>query len=302
MKDVEIHKRVTFNKIYFIAAIVLVSCFVTACAGKTATKEIDSYYDSQQKWLLGLREGMSPEEALGQVISYQQYFFQYKKNEKLFQYMQGQYPVTGMVFGLFFEDGNLTNLRLNQGVNNYGGCHDQLSIGTTIAWIKQENRLGGEFDDVRRISTRQNTNENKKISGSEVGQIIAILPLAVVALPFALVDALFIPDKPDDKLVEEPDKIDPRRNGVDIASRRLAASQIELGVATDSDLIRLLGDPDYKEGKFDTWYYNFPKIKFGFVNNTVGWSESCFWSSRGVFLNSTEPVLCDFNFRCEPPN
>lgn len=314
-KNEDLYKSVQINKVCFIAAIVLISCFISACAGNHAgnhttisAEEIEQYRDNQQKWLSSLQEGMSPEDALRKVLSYQHYFFQYKENGKLFQYMQGQYPITGMLFGLFFEDGRLTSLMLDQAVYDFHWCRYNLyrlhrahwlPIGfqTAAIWIRLQSRLGDEYDDV---STAYQTPTD--YSGvADAVEIITHLPLAAIALPFLVVT----PFLPEDKIAEGPDEIagDPDEVLLHSYGRpeqlREVAIQIELGVTTDIELMRLLGAPDYKGEQSGLWIYRSPKIQLGIVDGTVSWSESWSWDSR-IPLNNT--ITSNKYFRCEPSN
>jgi hypothetical protein len=318
MKDVYLYKSVQINKVYFIAAIILVTCFITACAGNhggnqstISAEELEQYRDNQQKWLSGLQEGMSPEEALRPVLLYQHYFFQYKANGKLFQYMQGQYPITGMLFGLFFEDGQLTSLLLDQAVTDFSTCRINLNkqqrvtwhlsgFQTTAAWIRLQSRLGDEFNDVS-SAYLQNANDSGTTGAFEDVVIgLTYIPVIAVALPVYLFASPFLSE---DKIAEGPDQYHLQSYGRPEQLREVA-NQIELGVATDIELIRLLGAPYYKGDTI--WLYKSPKIHFGIVGGTVSWSESWSWSylnmysPKGVPLNSVTTVQSDY--RCVPSN
>jgi hypothetical protein len=236
---------------------------------------------------------MSPEGALRQVISYQQYFFQYKENGQLFQYMQGKYPITGMLFGLFFEDGQLTSLLLDQAVTDFGNCRFNFykqqetwplnGFQTIASWIRQQDRLGDEYNDAS-IAYLQNANNSDVVSAEEVVEIASYLPMVVVALPFYGLYKIAGGSDEEQLQSESPEEL------------RKRASQIDMEVTTDIELIRLLGAPNSKRGKEQPviWTYTSPEILFGIVDGTVRWSESLYW---GVPLNS---VTVRRNIRCVP--
>jgi len=242
---------------------------------------------------------MSPEDALRQVLSYQQYFFQYKENGKLFQYMEGQYPITGMVFGLFFEDGRLTSLLLDQAVFDFFICRYRRGnfwpleeFQTTASWIKLQSRLGDEYDDVT-TAYQQNANDSGVVSAGDAVEIITHLPLAAIALPFIFV----MPFLPEDEIAEGPDEQLLHSYGRPEQLREVA-SQIELGVTTDIELKQLLGAPDPNFGGDRVWGYRSLKIQFGIVDGTVMWSESR--SSSRIPRNSA--ITGKRNYRCVPSN
>ena len=282
MKIIDFYNSVQINNVLCFTAIVLISFFITACASNhTATsvkdveqsekqttisaEEIKQYSDKQQKWLSGLQEGLSPEDSLGQVFSYLNYFFLYKENGKLFQYFQGKFPVTCMDFGLFFEDGRLTNLHLDKAVwdfqsyrHSYGHIFqywlpDGFQEG--ISLVRQKNRLGDEYNDVR-TACRQHV--DNKGGAADVAEAIATSLLFAPLLP-ALVALPFLPE---DKISEVPDE-----------QLREVASKIEMGVTTKSEVRQLLGNPDNNAG--NGWSYKMPYIKLRFVDGIVRWAE--FW-------------------------
>ena len=318
MKNVYFYNKLQTNKVCFVTAIVLVYFLMTACAGnhtastvketeqsnnKTiiSAEEIKQYRDNQQKWLSGLQEGMPLEDALRQVVSYLQYSFQYQENGRLFQYMQGQYPITGMMFGLFFEDGRLTSLLLDQSVYDFYWCRYNYArvrghlfqywlpggFKKTASWIEQENRLGDEYDDV---STGNRQVVKNSGAGTKAIEIAAHLPLAAVALPFFLVALPFLPE---DEIAKEPEDTAKRHD------ERLieAAGKIKLGVTTDIELVQLLGTPDNKGGT--SWTYKIPNLtKFGITDGIVSWIES--WAKAS--LNMSNTVTHNNKARCEPSN
>jgi hypothetical protein len=329
MKNDDFYKSMHIKNVCFIFVIVLISYFITACAGNQTSnhttisaEEIEQHRDNQQKWLSGLQEGMSMEDSLRQVLSYQQYFFQYKENGILFQYMQGQNPITGMVFGLFFEDGRLTSLLLDQAVNDFYFCRYNLYVlhgdnwlpsgfQAASTWIKLQSRLGDKYNDVSTSYQQNQQNANDSGIMEKVGdgvEIATYLPMIAVFLPFYLGAQPFLQE---DKIIENPNKITENPNetaeGPDEKllnsyghpeQLREIANQIELGVTTDIEMMRLWGAPDYKTDTM--WVYSPPTFKFGIVGNTVRWSESWSWYDKGVPRNNT--TTNQGSSRCEPSN
>lgn len=284
---------VQLNRSLTIACIVLISFFITSCAGNhkansvedieqsdsqitISSEELEQYRDSQKKWLSGLQDGLSPEDALKQVFPYLQYFFQYKKSGKVFQYFQGQYPTTCMMFGLLFEDGRLTSLLLDKAVwdfdwyrYNYSRVRGHLfqywlpnGFQEGVTMIRQHSQLGGEYDDVN-TTCRQAV----KDSGGAAKTSEAIITSLFFApfLPYALVAMPFMQEEEIDK---EPDKVAKSRD----KQRLVKANKIELGITTIAKLEQLLGAPDYKGDTM--WTYRFPSIRAGIGDGIVIWSES----------------------------
>jgi hypothetical protein len=292
-KNVNSYNSLQINRLFFIAAIVLAPLYITACAGNhtaipakeieksgihtvISAEEIEQYRDNQQKWLSDLHEGMSPEETLRQVSSYLEYFFQYKENGKLFQYIQGRYPATCMMFGLFFEDGKLTSLLLDRAVwdfdwyrYNYARVRGHLfqywlpnGFQEGVSLIRQHNRLGDEYDNV---STECRQHVADKGGAAKASEAIITGLFFAPFLPYALVA---MPLMQEDEITEEPDKIAKSRN----KQRLVKANKIELGVTTTIELEQLLGTPDYKGDTM--WTYRFPSIRAGIGDGVVIWSES----------------------------
>ena len=130
MTDVFRNDSANINRVSFLSVCILVMYFLIGCASTTTTssvsetktatnvsvEDIELHRNNQQKWILTLDKGMNLETAVLPVLSHRQHFFQYRDGETLYQYMQGQYPITGLLFGLFFENGQLTSLILDQDV------------------------------------------------------------------------------------------------------------------------------------------------------------------------------------------
>jgi hypothetical protein len=291
------------SKVWCIGTIILTSFFISACASnhsansledtkqssthKTVSlQEFEQYRDNQKKWLLDLHDGMSPEDAMREVFSYLQYSFQYKENGKFFQYFEGKYPTTGVGFGLLFEDGRLTNLLLGKAVwqfhwyrYNYARVRGHLfqywlpnGLQKGISLIRQNNRLGDNYDDVISAYPQQNVKETGGAADATEAIITALffapfLPIALAAIPFV----------PEEEIAEEYDKT----SKSSYEQLRELINKVELGITTDKDLIQLLGTPVYRTKTSLT--YKIPNTKFGISERIVIWSES--WPTTELHLN-----------------
>jgi hypothetical protein len=254
--------------------------FVTSCASNGVSdknaltaEEIEQYRDSHRAWLSSLQAGMPLDTALGPVLPYQQYFFQYMESGRLFQYSEGKLPVTGILFGLLFEDGELRSLLLDQNVVDFFYCRFNMAeqarlankqrgawhtgnFEKTLTWISQNNRIGTRYTDTPSAHKKEN-NSNGAYAAESIIHGVAFAPF----LPFALVGMAITPD--DEKSgYGQPERL------VELAS------QIELGVTSRSDLIQILGYPSSNLEKTGIWEYVWPDIRFGFVDGIVHWSES----------------------------
>lgn len=302
IKNVDLCKSAQINKVYCIVTIVLISFFIKACAAKKVSNdtaiteiEIEHYQDSQQQWLTSLKEGMSLEDALSKVFPYQIYFFQRKEKGHLFQYSEGVYPKTGMLFGLLFEDHKVTSLLLDQAVFDLFKCRLDIpeyqlvdtwhtkDFEKTILWIREQNRLGDEYDDVSKeyIIPDDSAGSGKVTEAIITGVFFApFVPVALMAQPF-------VPENKSDYYIQ-------RQHLHELYNR------IELGVTTGADLIKLLGEPNYKDEKTGNWRWDgYGFIKIGFVEGTVYWTES---KEYHWFSPHNNKTINKANYKCVPSN
>lgn len=242
-------------------------------------EEFELYRNSQLKWLSGLQEGMPQEDALIQVSSYLKYFFQYIEGGKIFQYMEGQYLVTRMQFGLLFEDGRLAGLILDKSVKdfiwyryNYAREWRHLfqhwlptGFQESISFIRQENRLGDNYDDVS-----SNFPQDIVDNGNAAKTTEAVITSLFFA-PFAPAVLMVMPFVPEEETTVKSKEID---NITDDKKKDLAR-ELELGVTTEKELVKIIGTPAYKSGKMLS--YKSPNtINFGIHDGIIIWSESWF--------------------------
>lgn len=278
--------------------LLLTSCASNGVSDKPAitADEIEQYRGSHSAWLSSLQAGMPLDTALGQVLPYQQYFFQYRESGRLFQYSEGKLPVTGILFGLLFEDGRLQSLLLDQDVVDFFYCRFNMAeqarlankqrgawhtgdFGKTLAWVRQCNRIGTRYNDTPRAHRKENGNAGAHAVESIIHGV-AFAPL----LPFALVGMAITPDDGTSDY-GQPERL------VELAS------QIEPGVTSKSDLVRILGYPSSNLEKTGIWEYVWPDARFGFVDGIVQWSESRskYWKAPRNSSTTFKP-----GYRCEP--
>jgi hypothetical protein len=300
MKNINHKNNSRINSVGSYIAISLIVFFIAACtanhnisqsatsAGKVeqsgnhttvSLKEFEQYRDRQLKWLSGLQDGMSTEDALKQVTSYLKYFFQYIEGDVVFQYMEGHYPITQMQFGLLFEDGKLTNLILNKTVNdffwhryNYGREWGHLfqywlpnGLQEGVTMVRKHNRLGDDYNDVSNTYPQ----EAADTGGASKAAEAAITTLFFA--PFAPAVLMVMPFMPEDNNGDETFK-----EITETANDKLGETsrKIELGITTDKELIAMLGTPAYKDN--ETLSFQSPYIRVGINNGVVIWSESWF--------------------------
>lgn len=174
-----------------LSVVILIS--VTACAGPTAklsAKDVEQYRKEQVHWLSTLKKGIAPEAALKKVAEYQQYFFKYMHDEKIYLYSQGKFPVTGTLFGLFFEDEKLASLLLDQSVTDFSKCRKNSYQSSwpykgfmeNNAWISENNHIGKDYDAINIVSPDY-VQKNKNNSSSNTVEAVTHIPLAIIALP-----------------------------------------------------------------------------------------------------------------------
>jgi hypothetical protein len=296
MRHIIFFHRSKASKVCCIGIIVLISFFISGCASNNSTnslkdtnqsnnqttissEEIEQYRNNQKKWLLGLEEGLSPEDTLKQVFSYLQYSFQIKKNGKFYQYFEGKYPVTEVEFGLLFENERLTNLLLGKAVWDFSWYRYDYSrvwghlfqywlpngLQEGLSLIRQNNRLGDNYDDVISAYPKQAV----KVSGGASDASEAIIT-GIVFAPFVPIALAAMPFVPEEEITEEHERITKTHED----KLRKLANELELGVTTTTELKQLLGAPEYRGGSM----WNYPHLKFGIANGIVIWSES--WSKK----------------------
>lgn len=252
--------------------LIIASTALASCAGESPQvqpEQLASSIESQSLWLKSLRHGMSVEQALEQAPPDRHYVFQYRQEETSFHYVQGRYPVTETLYALFFVDGRLASLLLNQSVTEADSYHFHLyqrrdswpltGFENTVEWIKLRDRIGGDFKDL--CGPGPAADSSSETPAADAIEAAAHLPIAVAVAPVALPFLFFGSD--DDKWRDEP------------------LAQVKLGLTTEAELLDLLGKPMMKRELDwgERWNYRVPDASFGLVGGVVMWGESNWWGT-----------------------
>jgi len=258
--------------------VIMAGCSTTQ---KHASLPIETRVLQQQQWLTSLRSGQAIDQVLAPVLAYQKYSFETKSDTQLYQYVEGKYPGTNMLFGLYFVDTSLMALILDQQVvdfalcrsyGNKGGLHwlDAKGIETSGFWLVQQNRLASEFNIE---IVHPNRNIDHSMSGSDMLEAGTYLPIIAVALPFYLIDRVAGGMQLDAKKAKEQIHLQD------------AVQKIKLGMTKDQ-LLRTLGSPNQKRSAADTtiWIYRSLAMSFGVHEGLIVWKESLF---TGIPSNSS---------------
>ncbi len=267
-----IHTTILNARLRGLAFLIIASIAVVGCASESprvSAEQLASHTGAQYLWLASLRHGMSVEEALEQAPPYKHYVFQYKDKGAFFHYMQGRYPVTETLYALFFEDGRLASLLLNQSVTEADSYHFHLyrrkdawpltGFENTVEWIKVRDRIGGDFNTLCRPGP--SVESVSETPAADAIEAAAHVPIALVAAPIALPFLFF--GSGDKEWSDEP------------------LAQVELGLTTSAQLLELLGKPmgkrEHEWG--ERWSYRVPDASFGLVGGIVMWGESNWWGT-----------------------
>jgi len=276
--------------------IILPLLFLLGCqtTNTLSPTEVEAFVDSQEQWLNTLQPKQTPMQVLKPVLSYQQDSFELLENNTIYQYVQGHYPVTNLLFGHYFEDGELVSLVLDQDVTDFDRCRptdrhgkqhwlSSQDMGAVSNWFRQRNQLGGDFN---RRARHPAASDDNSMSTADMFEAATYLPIIVIALPFYAADQIAGGMQSDSKMSKEA------KYYVETASR------IELKTSED-ELLRLMGVPDNKHqaGHVEVWSYNLPAIAFGLVDKVILWKESL---STGIAQNTSSRLgMIDCGFVVE---
>jgi hypothetical protein len=244
---------------------------IAACAsnpGPTA-EEIAHSTHMQAEWFGSLAPAQALQTVVSAVAHYQQASFEVLEDGVLHQYLQGQIPDTNVLFGVYFKDGELDSLILDQRVGDFAWCRKRawpkgywLEQGFSAfgSWLAEHNQLNGSFDTGMRhprIST-------DPMNASDVAEAATYLPVIAIALPLYGVERLAGGITRDKKKRAINQKL------------KEAALQMVLGQVTRDELLQLMGSADRREILSDTeiWRYRDLGIWFGIVDGVVMWKES----------------------------
>ena len=224
--------------------------------------------------------GQPISETMDLMAEYRANFFEAIENGTVYQYMDAKYPGTDVLFGVYFEDGKLVALILEQDVVDFFSCRSYVvvkgarehwlsdGIAPYADWVKAHNRLDDDFDE------RAHHPETVVDGGPDplyVLEAMTYLPLVAIVLPVA--PYLYLADL----VAGGPQK---RKNLLQ------TAPTIQLGYS-EEQLISLMGPYDRRDqvGSATVFTYFGPSYSYGLVDGQVVWRES---ASR-FQINSTTP-------------
>ena len=271
-----------------------------AVSGVNTVAAPEEILASQEQWLMGLTVGrplgditipMKTSEAGATAKTVRNEFYyllETSSNGTLYQYIQGMYPTTHVLYGLYFENGLLTALLLDQNVVDFYLCetafrHGRLraykpkppysyNLETVNDWVREHNQLGSGFDAKAAHNRFRKGRESGNVEAADVIEGITYLPLLTIATPAYAASLL----PPVSRAVE---KIESGQQ----AKRRdweVKASRIHPGSITLDDLRKIMGAPVSKfswqggSGLRYSWPHDHDKLHFGVRNGFVIWKES----------------------------
>jgi hypothetical protein len=227
-----------------------------------------------------LKQDQSVMEVLNSVMHYQQFSFEVEDNDTIYHYVQGQHPVTGVLFGVYFEDDKLVSLILDQQVTDLARCRSVINteginwlsegMGPFANWIKDRNQLDTNYD---RRANHLVISEPDPMTPAEAAEILTYLPIIAIFLPLYGIDQIAGGFQNNSKMTKE------KRYYLETVGK------IKLGTSEDM-LLQLMGSPDRQalSGRAKVWTYNQAAVSFGLVDGIIKWKES---SSSGTARNSS---------------
>lgn len=252
------------EKLCVVIVLLLAGC-ASVNQAQAPAQTLENVLDAQEKWLHGLERGQPIQDIALPIAPNTQYTLEIFHRGQLYQYIKGMYPSTGVLYGLYFEAGQLTALLLDQDVTDFFQCEyayrhksgQWLRSGMLPAsdWVKKRDLLGRDFD------ARVTHIDNEGMDASEVIEAATYLPMAAIAAPIYVAYLLAGGGERDE------------RHARQLAE---AVSELHPGTATEDDLQRLMGPPErqipWESGNM--WYYNLYTILFGTADGIVMWKES----------------------------
>lgn len=231
---------------------------------QVTTETSDNVLDAQEKWLLGLKRGQPIQDVSHPSAPNSRYTLETFHNGQLYQYLKGMYPGTKVLYGLYFEDGRLTALLLDQDVTDFFRCEyayrrksgQWLRSGMLPAsnWVKSRDLLGRDFD------ARVAHIDNERMDTAEVIEAATYFPMAAIAAPVYGAYLLAGGRERDERHERQLEE---------------ALGELHPGTATEDDLQHLMGPPEHQSPweRGNIWYYKQYTIQFGTSDGIVMWKE-----------------------------
>ena len=263
---------------------------------------LETILDGQEEWLLSLNisqsiEGftlpamvLDPNDPTTNVGIDFYYALEVSYDGNLYQYIRAMYPRTDTLYGLYFVEGELAGLLLEQNARDFANCESSFRAGRpprdwdqdvppydidpVNEWVRQRNLLGTEFDArIFHVPQRSREDDEQTDSGDTVAAIVHV-PIAIMALPAYA--ASFLP--PVRWLIRMGDRRWERKR------QRWAnsARQIRPGTSTEEDLREVMGRPlrrrewrDGTEWQYERGYADLgaSEFHFGVRNGLVEYKE-----------------------------
>lgn len=253
---------------------------------------LETILDDQEQWLRGLAAGQSfaeltlpamvqdPNDPASSVGIDLYYALDVSHDGNLYQYIRAMYPRTDTLYGLYFVEGTLAGLLLEQDARDFADCEagfragrpprdwDQevppYDIDPVNEWVMQRNLLGTKFDArMFHAPPRAASEDTEQIDSGDVGATIAHVPIAIMALPAYA--ASFLP--PVRWIIRMGD----RRWAKKRQRWANAARQIHPGISTEEDLREIMGRPlrrrewrDGTEWRYEKGYADLGASRFHF--------------------------------------
>ena len=228
----------------------------------------------------------------------EQYLLENAQDQSLHQYIQGRYPVTQHLYGLYFIDNKLMGLLLDRDAFNFRVCEEfyrhggyppaytksklpPYRIEPVIGWVEKHSKLGGPID-LRPLYTPSHSLDGEPLQNESVSvnaaEVVTHIPIAAIALPFY--GASKIPVVRG--LIDRQEKKRKRRlhQWFDLAS------DVHPGALTEGGLLKLMGPPvsKFRWPGGSGWRYNWPgddiQLHFGIKDGRVNWKMYAAMKSR----------------------
>lgn len=272
----------------------IVAALLHGCAGsRPATRDqTDQAVNIQAQWLTSLQVGQSPATVLEPILPYQKHSFELHEGGTLYQYVEGRFPRTNLLFGVYFENQQLVSLLLNQQVTDFARCwvsarYDsaekswslERQISPFVSWLRGQNELNGDYDPQASYPWPEG---HDSMSAAEMAEAATYLPMIAVFLPIYVVDRIAGGAQRDKKAA-----------GDKLHYQRVAAG-LALGESSDN-LLTSMGSPDRKqnEGSLDVWTYQRSGILFGIVDKAIAWKETVFTGIPQNAVTSLDQLNCN---------
>jgi hypothetical protein len=226
--------------------------------------ELEEVLKAQDQWLQDFYRGQPLTDIAIAATRNSYYSLEVFHGGQTYQYIHAMYPTTRLLYGLYFEGGELGALLLNQAVTDFFQCEYwyrhreerwlQTGMLPVQVWISQADQLGKGFD------SRLAYGETKRRSSPDKVEAIAHLPLALIGLPFYGLYTI---------------AGGPSRGGNAKAQADQKFGLVQVGTTTSDELPELVGRPERRStwASGEVWVYIHPSAFIGVHDGVVVWKE-----------------------------